>query len=270
MPLASQTAAAARPGGPAIVLALVLAEVATGGLAVLWLTPLWGKVRWGFFKLAGGVIAACAILAWLASRAPLLHAPHTTTVSVAVALLAAFAAMTVLWQALLWARARAASRVVGIAAVPVGAAGLVCIALDPAAHARPALAVFQLIAGAVFIGAVTDGLLLGHWHLVDRRLSREYLGRINTFFLAGCVLAAAAALVGGTGGGQARADLSPLLGVGVLTVSIAVGLAALCALIGAFIRALVKENSLQSATGLFYLGVIMALAAEFAAKVRFF
>jgi hypothetical protein len=263
-------ATAVAPGGPAIVMALVLAELSVGGLIVLWVTPLWGEVRWGFFKLAGTVIAVCAVLAWLASRAPLLDQPHPRIVAVAVTVLAAFAGLTVLWQILLWARARAAARIVAFAAMPVGVAALVGIALDPATHAHAAVSVLQLLAGALFLGAATDGLLLGHWHLVDRTLARAHLGRINVVFLAGCALAAAAALAGGTGGGRARADLSPLLGVGVLTVSIAVGLTALCALIGGFIRALVRENSLQSATGLFYLGVIMALAAEFAAKVRFF
>lgn len=127
-----------------------------------------------------------------------------------------------------------------------------------------------LLAGALFAGAVVDGLLLGHWHLVDRKLSRDHLGRINRFFLAGTVLASAAVLLGGTGGGEARSDFSPLLGVGVLTVSLAVGLAVLCAVMALFIRALIKENSLQAATGFFYLAVILAFASEFAAKVRFF
>lgn len=258
-------------GGPAIVLALVLAEIAVGGLGVLWLVPAWGRAKDGFFKLMGAVLGICAILAWLVARAPLLDAPGATTATrAAVGLLGAFAGATVLWQVLLWSRARAAAHVVGIAAVPVGVAALVAIAMDPAAHATVVVAVFQLLAGALFVGAVTDGLLLGHWHLVDRTLSRAPLYRMNQLFLAGCALAAVAAIAGGTGGGEARSDLSPLLGVGVLTVSIAAGLAGLCALIGFFARALIKESSLQSATGLLYLGVIMALAAEFAAKVRFF
>lgn len=258
-------------GGPAIVLALVLAETAVGGLAVLWLVPAWGQVKKGFFVLMGAVLSSFAILAFLAARAPLLDSPGATGASrAAVWLLAAFAGATVVWQLLLWLRTNAASRVAGIAAVPVGVAALVALGADPAARAVAPLAAFQLLAGAVFAGAVVDGMLLGHWHLVDRKLSRRPLYRINQWFLAGTALAAVAALAGGTGGGEARADLSPLLGVGVLTVSIAVGLAALCALIGFFIRALIRENSLQSATGLFYLGVLMALAAEFAAKVRFF
>jgi hypothetical protein len=48
------------------------------------------------------------------------------------------------------------------------------------------------------------------------------------------------------------------------------GLAALCLVIGGFIRALIREDSIQSATGLFYLGVLMGFASEFAAKVDFF
>jgi hypothetical protein len=53
-------------------------------------------------------------------------------------------------------------------------------------------------------------------------------------------------------------------------VALSVGLAALCVMIAFFIRAMVKEDSIQAATGFFYLAVIMAFAAEFAAKVRFY
>jgi len=258
-------------GGPAIVLALVLSETAVGGLATLWLSASWGKTRMGFFKLVGAVLTACAILAWLAARAPLLDGATVTTAGrVSVALLGAFAAANVLWQGLLWFGARGPSRIVGIAAVPVGAAALIALALDPAAASPAAAAAFQLLAGALFAGAATDGLLLGHWYLVERKLSRAPLAAINRYFIAGCCVAIVGAILGRNGGGQARADLSPLLGVGALAAYLAVGLAALCIMIALFIRALVKEDSIQAATGLFYLAVILALAAEFAAKVRFF
>jgi hypothetical protein len=206
------------------------------------------------------------VLAWLAARGPLSDAGERSR---AVVLLV-FVGLTVLWQVLLWAGAREPSRFVAIASVAGGIAAIVGIATVPEATHSVPVAVFQLLAGALFAGAVTDGLLLGHWHLVDRKAARAPLARMNVIFLGACALAAFAVLIGGTGGGTARPDLSPLLGVGVLTVSIAVGLMALCALIGFFIRALIRENSMQSATGLFYLGVIMAVAAEFAAKVRFF
>ena len=252
-------------GGPAIVLALVLGETAVGGLAVLWLSDAWGRTRMGFFKLIGAVLASFAILAWLAARAPLLNGPATSTAARAgVALLMTFAIATVVWQVLLWTGQLKASRIVGIAAVPIGIAALVTIAFDPAAASKPASAAFQLLAGALFAGAVTDGLLLGHWYLVERKLTRAPLARMNTLFLAGCGVAIVGAILGRHPG------LSPLLGAGALAAYLAVGLAALCVMIGFFIRALVKEDSIQAATGLFYLAVILALAAEFAAKVRFF
>lgn len=255
-------------GGPAIVLALVLAETAVGGVAVLWLTPAWGKVRIGFYKLIGATLAVLAVLAWAAARAPLSQAGSTART--ATNLLALFAGVTVLWQVLMWARARDASRIVGIAAIPAGVAALIALASVPAAATAAPVAAFQLLAGALFAGAVVDGLLLGHWYLVERKLSREPLRRMNQLFLAGCVVAMIAAVLSQGGGGQARADLSPLLGVGGLAAWLAVGLGALCALIGFFIRALIKEDSIQASTGLFYLAVMMAMAAEFAAKVRFY
>lgn len=245
-------------------MALVLAETAVGGLAVLWLAPTWGKVRTGFFKLVGATLATLAVLAWLAARAPLEGNRF------APGMLGIFAGVAVLWQVLLWARRAEASRLVGIAAVPVGVAALVALATVHAETADKVIGSFQLLAGALFAGAVTDGLLLGHWYLVERKLSREPLKRMNHFFLAGCALAIVAAFLSQGGGGEARADLSPLLGVGGLAAWLAVGLAVLCATIAFFIRALIKEDSIQAATGLFYLAVMMALAAEFAAKVRFY
>ncbi len=254
------------PGGPAIVMALVLAETAVGGMAVLWATRTWGHTRWGFFKLVGASLSALAVLAWLAARTPLQDSSAGNLPSV---MLGVFAATAVVSQVLLWLRAREASRALGIGSVVIGVGALVALALAPG-ESEGAVGIFQLLAGALFAGAVTDGLLLGHWYLVERKLSREPLKRMNQMFLVGCGLAAVAAILSQGGGGQARADLSPLLGVGGLASWLAVGLVALCATIAFFIRALIKEDSIQAATGLFYLAVIMALAAEFAAKVRFY
>ncbi len=259
-------------GGPGIVLALVLAEVAIGGVAVLWAVPLWGRVRPAFYKLMGVILATIGVLAWVSARAPLLDAPGATSgTRAAVALLAAFAAMTIVWALALWVRGESVARWVGVASVPVGIAALVALASDPAAARAPAVAAFQLLAGALFAGAVTDGLLLGHWHLVDRRLSHEPLRLMNTLFLIGSVAAIVSGVLAlGSGAGVAQEALSPLLGAGALAAWLAIGLVVLCATIGLFIRALIKEGSLQAATGLFYLGVIMGVSAEFAAKVRFF
>lgn len=251
-------------------MSLVLAEITVGGIAVLWSTAVWGQIRRGFFKLIGSVLALSAVLAWLAARAPLGGTGARGAAAAAFWLLAATAAVAVAWQILLWAGLDKASRAAGIAAIPVGVAALVALAALPETSHSLGIGVFQLLAGAVFLGSVTDGLLLGHWYLVDRRASRSPLARMGQFFLAGAGVMSVATIAGGGGGATADPRLSPLLGAGALTVALAVGLAVICALIGFFIRMLVKEDSIQAATGFFYLAVIMAVAAEFAAKVRFY
>lgn len=253
-----------------MVLGLLLLETAVGGLAILWTAQLWGNVKWGFFKLTGTTITVSALLGWFAIRGPLLDDPAPDSARLASTILLVFGLGTLLWQVLLWFKQRQLSRIVGLACVPVGLAGLVAVALDPQTSQGTGVAVAQVLSGALFAGAVLDGLLLGHWHLVDRRLGREPIGRFNLAFLVGGIAVIATSLPMLGGGGAADPRISPLLGAGDLTVWLAVGLAALCLVIGGFIRALIKENSIQSATGLFYLGVLMGFAAEFAAKVDFF
>jgi hypothetical protein len=258
------------PGGPAIVMALLLIETAVGGAAVLWFARLWGDVKWGFFKLTGATLAVCAILGVWAASGPLLDGDAPGSASAAIAAGWVFAIDLVMWQVLLYAKQFKAAKYLGWLTVPTGVVCLVAIGVDPATQPGAALGVLQVLSGALFAGAALAGLLLGHWHLVDRTLSRKPIWRMNQAFLAGCVavIVTAAPTIGSRG--TVDASVSPLLGAGDLVVWLTMGLAALCLVIGLFIRALIKEASLQSATGLFYLAVIMGFAAEFAAKVRFF
>ncbi|HEY4728289.1 MAG TPA: hypothetical protein VIJ32_08805, partial [Actinomycetes bacterium] len=83
-------------------LTVVLYETALGSLALLWLAPLWGVVRAGFFKLAGATALACAALAWLAGRGELAAAGATGRM--AALWLGVFAAAVLVWQVLLYAR----------------------------------------------------------------------------------------------------------------------------------------------------------------------
>ncbi|HEX9695959.1 MAG TPA: hypothetical protein VGB64_06555 [Actinomycetota bacterium] len=255
--------------GPAGIMALVLAETAVGGAAVLAFTPLRGRVRHAFYKLTGGVLGTTAVLAFFAARAPLGGFDATGSRAAAFWLLGVVAAIAVVWQVLLWTN-ETASFYAGYAMIPAGAGAFAALAALPDARSNAILGFFQLAGGAFFLGAVTVGLLLGHWYLVDRKLPGEPLGRVGQYLLAGSVVAAIMAIAGGGGGASATTSLSPLLGAGVLAVAIAVGLAALCTMIAFFIRALVKEGSMQAATGFFYLAVLMGLSAEFAAKIRFY
>src|SRR4051794_25042218 len=103
-------------------MAVLLFEIALGGLALLWVTPLWGVVRPGFFKLVGAVLVACAGLswytasaaraadvAWTASGGPGAAAAVLSDAEAmlraggrAVALLGVFAVVVLAWYVLVW------------------------------------------------------------------------------------------------------------------------------------------------------------------------
>jgi hypothetical protein len=148
--------------------------------------------------------------------------------------------------------------------------GLAAAVLLAQASGRPLAGGLALLTGALFLGATVDGLLLGHWYLVDRRLSGRPIAALATWLLAGVAAALVSAALGGDRGHAFDRNLSPLLAVPNLTIWLAVGFVAVVGVLAWFIRALVKGGSIQAATGMFYLAVVMALAAEFSAKVHFF
>jgi hypothetical protein len=279
--------------GPAPVLAVVLFEIALGSLALLWVAPLWGVVRPGFFKLVGATVVACALLAFAAGRTELEAAGADGRA--AARWLGAFALAVLAWQVLLYAnrgsgglKSEAPTRAAGGHAQPSGSPpvnkrsvarwagvaavlpGLAVVWPLAALSGRPLGGTVALLTGALFLGATTDGLLLGHWYLVDRRLSNRPILALATWLIVGVAAALVSASLGGERGGRIDQSLSPLLAFPNLTVWLAVGLVLVCALLAGFIRVLVRGGSIQAATGMFYLAVVMALAAEFAAKVYFF
>lgn len=60
--------------------------------------------------------------------------------------------------------------------VVIGTVGLVAAAL--AAGGNDAVALVRTLAGAAFLGAVTDAMLLGHWYLVQPGLPRRLLNEL--------------------------------------------------------------------------------------------
>lgn len=249
--------------GPLGVMSVILLEAAVGGAVVLWASGVWGAVRRGFFLLIGSTLALSAIGAWAITRSQV-SGPQVTVLGI-------FAALLVAWQVLLVARQEGVSRVVGLAGTAVGVAGLVMFGL---AHGvRPGLAVLELALGALFLGSTLYGLLLGHWYLVERRLSNVHMIRSARWYAVGVAAAVGAAVLSAQnpppdlGGG-----FSPVLVVPGFSLMLAVGLVAICALIAGFVWKLAGEGgrSIQAATGMFYLAVIMAFSAELSTKFRFF
>lgn len=281
------------------VMTVVLLETAAGGAVVLWASGVWGHVRRGFFLLMGIAIALCAVGAALLARTIVADAPAQLAASEQAVLaqtegalapsgtlialagaagdrlvlgLAVFAGLLVLWQALLLVRSlERAAHAVGLAAAVAGVIGLVLLGLARQPDAARAIA--ELALGAVFLGSSLFGLLLGHWYLVERKLSNRYMIRSSWWYIAGCAAAFAAVGLSALNPPEATSGtFNPLLAVPSFSLLLGGGLAAICALIAGFVWKLAQEGgrSIQAATGMFYLAVIMAFSAELSTKFRFF
>lgn len=254
--------------GPLAVMAVLLAETAVGGTVVTLTSGVHGAVRRGFLLLSGVILALCAWGAWAAARSSVGSTP-TPAEGRMVTAFAVFTGLLVLWQVLVLARGRI-EFAVGILAAVAGVVALVLMAL--ARGSQPVLAVLELAAGAFFLGTTLFGLLLGHWYLVERRLSNRYMVRSALLYAVGVGAAVVAAVLSAQNPVPAAAGFSPFLAVPGFSLLLAGGLVAICALIAGFVWKLAQEGgrSIQAATGMFYLAVIMAFSAELSTKFRFF
>jgi hypothetical protein len=257
--------------GPSGVLALVLAETAAGGAAYLFLTPLWSEVRRGFFYLTGGVVIVLALSAAGSSGSGSAFvdpdaARMATTLSLVLAgtVFVALGLMVLGWPMV--------GRVLGVISVLFAVGTLVAFAY--ATDEPLSLSTFQLLAGAAFMGAVLDGLLLGHWYLTDRKLTRGPINRMTWILIGAVIVEAAGVLAGlGTESSGTSTSVSPLLTVSGNATWIAFGMVACTGLIAAFIKATLRgtrPQAVQSATGFFYLALITGFTAELAATTARF
>jgi hypothetical protein len=139
----------------------VLLQWAVGGMWGCWVTTRRREVGLGYGWLLRGIWAALAIGA--------VALGEWWAVPVAVAILAVLVRSTV-------------RREEGAAGLPswldlvpavVGLVALVPVGIDAGDPA--ALALARTLAGAAFLGTITDAMLLGHWYLVQPGLSREPL-----------------------------------------------------------------------------------------------
>ena len=254
--------------GPAGVTALVLAETVAGGLALVFVTPLWNEVRRGFFVLTCSILALFSAAVWGSVSAGRVTGDDAGTWSLRLAFALTFVLLAVV--VLLLVRRGTWARFVGYAAAPL-AVGMLG-AMAGTADGSWLVPFLQLLAGAAFLGAVLDGLLLGHWYLTDRGLTRTPINRYTNLLLVGVALEASALVLGGFGPTEATPEFNPLLTSAGLASWIALGMVAATALIGVMIRITLRgprASAVQAATGFFYLAVITATTAEFAAKVGF-
>jgi hypothetical protein len=251
--------------GAGAVTALVLLESTTGALAAAAWTQSWGIVRRGHFRIVAWIVTALAGVAAVAGAAAF---PSGVA---ARALVYATTGATLVYLLAQRVRADVAGTVAGYAAAVLGAAALWATAALISGW-PPWLAALELVAGAVLIGAVTNGMLLGHWYLNQPGLETWALGRLTVLALgaalsAGALGVAAARRLAGASTEGAVLGL-PGFGESFGSYFFAVWLllVAFTAIVVAMARRCVGLRSIQSATGLFYVAVLSAATAEFVVR----
>jgi len=259
----------ARVTGVAGVLALVLAETVAGAAGFTWISPLWNETKRSYFTLWSMLATLLfAWPAWFAASSGALAGDAAggwvTGLSLAVAVLGTATAVAFLL------RQPTVGRIVGIVSVAVSFAVLAVMAAT--GRQGYAVSLFQLAAGAAFLGAAYDGLFLGHWYLTDRKLTRRPIDRATLALIVATGVELVAITTSGFGGTPSSAQLNPLLTAGALAPWIAIGMAAATLLIAVVVRAALRSeraSAVQSATGFYYLAVVTAFTAEIAVKTRF-
>jgi hypothetical protein len=254
-------AAAPLVTGAGSVVALVLIEWTAGWIGVAAWTQSWNVISRGHFRITAAGTLVFGVLGTIALQAA---SPSGTT----KALVTAFEIAAVVYLLLQYLGSDLAAAIAGAVAAIVGAATLVAAAGSISGWDQ-ALAAVELIVGAMFLGGVTNGMMLGHWYLNQPGLKPWALARLTDLSL----LATAAAAVGGLAAVRLLAGASTTgaaLGLPGFGASFGVGFfivwAVLVVFTGAVVvgaRRCIQIRSIQSATGLYYVALLTAGVAEF-------
>ena len=212
---------------PAVLLAMWAAGILGSGAVV----ARWRIVGAGYLWLAVGTAFLAGGGAWLFDPGPV----------------AAAAVLIALAAALVARRQQVASALMGVSAATF------FLAAAQGGFTIPA------VTGSIALGAITSGMLLGHWYLVDPRIPRRPLQHLAVAGAAGVVLDVAAVL----GPGIPPADS------GILTV-VSLGLAAMSCLLMVgvwFALRYPAYSGVMAATGLSYLAILTCLGSVTMARV---
>jgi hypothetical protein len=255
-------------------LLILLAELAVGGMWVLWAAHWRGKSADSFVKFSAGLVPVMAgISFWLAAaldvKAEVDGFPvDTSYMGEARLAVLAMLVLSVPYALLTLRGARWPALVAGGAA---SLAGLAALAFLAQVFSAPTwgypLVLGSMVVGALVLGAVSLGMILGHWYLVTPRLPEQPL-REMTFFLLAVMAVQALLIVPGLALPHDTISGSvdtPILENAFFYMRVAFGLAFPMLLVWmAYDSAGVR--AMQSATGLLYIAMALVLAGEVVGK----
>jgi hypothetical protein len=258
---------------------LIFGQLAVGGIAGLAVPP-FAMIERGFYKSSAGIFLGAALL-YLIGMVALVVRAGTASVATVVEIgtWAVFTACTAAYLAALWDESHARRVRWYPRALFTGLAALVVTAttyrvdggLGPATLLYP----FAFITGALSLGAVATGMLLGHWYLIDLGLSIHPLVRLFRYFaivtaahVAVLLVTVAALALGSGAGAQAVRELwehhTPLFAARLLLGPIAaLG-------IGYLIHRTLAIPHTMAATGLFYIAILFVLVGEMLGRLLLF
>ena len=251
--------------GAGAVLALVLIEWTAGWVAIAAWSQSWNVVKRGHFRITGWIVAVLGVLAVIVNADAISGIGDPGAQPVAVAVMAGIAAAFGVAQ---YVRSDGVGAIAGGLAGIAGIAALVLTApyIDGWVDA---VAAVGLVSGALLLGAVTNGMMLGHWYLNQPGLKTWALGRLTDLSVVAVVVSALAgfaayrelteastegAVLGIPGFGESFSFVFFVVWLSMLGLTGAVAWGA---------RRCVKIRSIQSATGLFYVAILSAGVSEF-------
>jgi hypothetical protein len=248
--------------GAGSVLALVLTEWTVGWVGAAAWTQSWGVVRRGHFRITAWIVVVVAVLGYFSVDA----AAPSGHVSLTLSLITA--GLCALYLVAQYLRSDVAGVVTGAAATIAGGATLVSLAGLLEGWGQ-ALAAVELLAGAVLLGAVTNGMMLGHWYLNQPGLKPWALARLTQLSVAGVAASGLLGLIA-IGTLTSASTEGAVLGLSGFGDEFGIAFYAIWLILLIFTgvvvwaaRRCVKIRSIQSATGLYYVAILTAGVAEF-------
>jgi hypothetical protein len=236
--------------------ATVMLQWAAGGMLFFVYTFRSGEISVGYGKLLRGVYAALALIgAGLGVAFGAVLGREVAAVVLAVLALAAFARRDTMFDVL-----AAVSGFVGVVIATLAVEHGDGVGSDVLWLAR-------LLVGAVFLGAVSDAMLLGHWYLVQPGMPRKLLNQLTNVLLVVWPI-------------EVVVMMLPTGMISVLNGTIDDGwngvlgwfwlaCASLTGVLAWFTRAALRERSysaVMAATGLSYLAILMGFGTDLVAR----
>lgn len=254
-------------------LLILLAELTVGGLWVLLAAQWRGKSAESFVKFSAAMVPVMAAIAFVVAVSLEAkeeidgYAVDTGWAGEARVALLAVLVLSVPYVVLTLRESRGPALVAGGAASLAGLAALGFLAAEFSEPAWYPLVLASMAVGALVLGAVSLGMVLGHWYLVTPRLPEQPLREMTLWLLA--VMALQALLIV-PGLALPHDEISgsvdtPILENPFFYMRIGFGLA-FPLLLAWMAYDSAGARAMQSATGLLYIAMALVLAGELVGK----